>query len=101
MCEEHNIEQVTGLPNKPQTNGRVEAQVRNVKYALKSLTLAQGTKGKWARELWKVQLALNTSVSRLTYETPELMMFGHEAENNCFDLVTLTSVNAPMSHGKP
>lgn len=66
MCEEHNIEQVTGLPNKPQTNGRVEAQVRNVKYALKSLTLAQGTKGKWARELWKVQLALNTSVSRLT-----------------------------------
>ena len=79
LCEELNIEQVLGLPNKPQTNGRVEAQVRNVKYALKSLTLAQGSKGKWPKELWKVQLALNMSVSRLTHETPELMMFGHEA----------------------
>ena len=76
LCEELNIQQVLGLPNKPHTNGRVEAQVRNVKYALKSLTLAQGSKGKWPKELWKVQLALNTSVSHLTHETPELMMFG-------------------------
>ena len=101
LCEELGIEQVLGLPNNPQTNGRVQAQVRNVKYALKSLTLAQGSKGKWPKELWKVQLALNTSVSRLTHQTPELMMFGHEAEKNCYDLVSLTSVEAPMSHGTP
>ena len=31
LCEELNIEQVLGLPNKPQTKGRVEAPVRNVK----------------------------------------------------------------------
>ena len=51
LCEELNIEQRLGLPNKPQTNGRVEAQVRNANYALKSLTLAQGSKGKWPKEL--------------------------------------------------
>ena len=61
---------------------------------MKYLTLAQGSKGKWPKELWKVQLALNTSVSRLTHETPELMMFGHEAEKNCYDLVSLSSVEA-------
>ena len=94
LCEELGIEQVLGLPNKPQTNGRVEAQVRNVNYALKSLTLAQGSNGKWPKELWKVQLALNTSVSQLMHGTPELMMFGHEAEKNCYDLVSLTSVEA-------
>ena len=46
-------------------------------------------------------MALNTSVSRMTHETPELMMFGHEAEKNCYNLVSLTWVNSPMSHGTP
>ena len=87
LCDELGIEQVLGLPNKPQTNGRIESQVRNTKYALKSLTTAQGSKTRWPSDLWKVQLALNTSVSRATGETPEQLLFGHESSRAVHDLL--------------
>ena len=98
MCEALCIRQITGLPNKPQTNGKVEAQVKNVKYALKSLTTAESTKGRWPQELWRVQIALNTCVSRATMETPELIMFGHEGSNNCYDLIERVTNTGEMHH---
>ena len=99
LCLAHGITQVTGLPNKPQTNGKVEAQVKNIKYALKSLTTALHTKGKWPAELWKVQIALNTAVTRATTETPELVMFGHESRKNCYDLISRYVRGADVHHG--
>ena len=90
LCNELSIIQETGLPNKPQTNGKVEAQVKNLKYALKCLTSAEGSP--WPQLLWKVQMALNASVSRATMETPEFLMFGHSSENTCYDLVSRKEV---------
>ena len=90
LCNELSIIQETGLPNKPQTNGKVEAQVKNLKYALKCLTSSEGSP--WPQLLWKVQLALNASVSRATMETPEFLMFGHSSENTCYDLVSRREV---------
>ena len=75
LCNELSIIQETGLPNKPQTNGKVKAQVKNLKYALKCLTSAEGS-----------------SVSRATMETPEFLMFGHSSENTCYDLVSRKEV---------
>ena len=56
FCDTNMIEQITGLPNKGQTNGRVEAQIRNIKYALRATTTSNSSKDRWKDELWKVQL---------------------------------------------
>ena len=57
FCETNMIEQVTGLPNKGQTNGRVESQIRNIKHALRSTTTSNSSKDKWRDKLWKIQLS--------------------------------------------
>ena len=63
--------------NKGQTNGRVESQIRNIKYALRSTTTSSSSKDKWKDELWKIQLSLNNAVSTATEMSPETMMFGY------------------------
>ena len=72
------IEQITDLPNNGQTNGKVEAQIRNVKYALRSTTTANDTKHQWTDHIWKMQHSLNKAISTATGMSPEMAMFGHE-----------------------
>ena len=79
FCEEMNINQVLGMPNHGQTNGRVESQVRNAKIALRALTTAHASAANWPDELWKVELQMNAYISTATKLSPELLIFGHEA----------------------
>ena len=78
FCEDLLIEQVQGLPNKGQTNGKIESQIRNIKYALRSTTTANATKHCWIDHIWKIQHSLNKAVSVATNMSPEMAMFGHE-----------------------
>ena len=83
FCDTKMIEQITGLPNKGQTNGRVEAQIRNIKYALRATTTSNSSKDRWKDELWKVQLSMNNAVS------PETMMFGYPLPLRATTLIQL------------
>jgi hypothetical protein len=74
FCSTHNIEQMTTLPYKGQSNGRTEVQIRNFKHALQKHCLAADTKSTWPDEIWKIQLSLNTSASLATNATPELLL---------------------------
>jgi len=82
FCDSMKIQQITGLPHKGQTNGRVESQIRNVKYQLRSLTTAKGTKMDWSDELWRISSQINSAVSTATRLSPEMIMFGHELQNH-------------------
>ena len=89
FCDTNMIEQITGLPNKGQTNGRVEAQIRNIKYALRSTTTSNSTKDKWKDELRKIQLSMYNAVSTATDMSPETMMFGYPLPLRATTLIQL------------
>ena len=89
FCEEMKINQVLGLPHQGQTNGRVESQVRNAKIALRALTTAQASTANWPDELWKVELQMNAYISSATNLSPEMLIFGHEAQKTLQDILQI------------
>ena len=89
FCEQNLIEQVKGLPNKGQTNGKVESQIRNIKYAMRSATTANATKDKWKDSLWQIQQSLNKAVSTASNMSPEMIMYGYELPLRANQLILL------------
>jgi len=96
FCSAHNIEQMTTLPYKGQSNGRTEVQIRNFKHALQKHCLAADAKSTWPDEIWKIQLSLNTSTCLATNATPESLLFSTTLPNKTTDLahVITTSIDS-------
>ena len=92
-CANHSITQIHTLPYKSSANGKAEVQIRNFKHALQKLCIEASSKSNWSSELWKVQIALNSSVSMATDNTPELLMFGETLLNKQVDIALVTSDN--------
>ena len=67
----------------------MEAQIRNIKYALRSTTTANASKDRWKDELWKIQLSMNNAVSTATDMSPETMMFGYPLPLRATSLIQL------------
>jgi hypothetical protein len=89
-CSDNNIEQLETLPYKANSNGKVEVQVRNFKHMLQKTCLDSDTKHQWPNEVWKVTVALNTSVSMAYDRTPEELMFKNILQNKQTDIATIT-----------
>jgi hypothetical protein len=97
FCENHKITQMLTLPYKSNKNGKFEVQVRNLKHALQKQCLDSATKNSWPDQIWKVQLALNTSVSLATKQMPERLMFNETLLNKSVDIASILTPPVPRS----
>ncbi|KAL4714216.1 hypothetical protein ACJJTC_018366, partial [Scirpophaga incertulas] len=79
FCSEHNIELHLIATGSPRANGQVERVMRTLKGLL---TIIENDANKvWRDELDEVQLALNSTTSRVTGFTPTELMFGIRAQS--------------------
>ena len=86
LCGKLGITDHTGTPRHPQSQGRVERQVRVAMDLLKKIS--RGSTSHWPDHLGAVAFAMNTVVNRITGKTPYSLTYGAEARTPLTHAVT-------------
>jgi len=76
-CGDLNIKNRYSTPTYPQSNGQAKAMNKAIVNGLKKRL--EGAKGRWVEELLNVLWAYQTTLRRLTGETPYSLTYGVEA----------------------
>lgn len=91
FCLDNSVKHVLNAVATPRANGQVERLNRTI---LSSLLTTSVTEDRWDDDVPKVQLAINTTVSKATGKTPFELMYGYTARTSSLDTVLLEEVSS-------
>ena len=83
------------IPYRPNSAGKVEANVMRCKDALSTFQREFGSRKNWPHYLPLVTAGLNNSVHTSLGKTPHMALFGFDRQSHCFDILRVYQADEP------
>ena len=83
------------IPYRPNSAGKIEANVKRCKDALSTFQREFGSRKNWPYYLPLVTAGLNNSVHTSLGKTPHMALFGFDRQSHCFDILRVYQADEP------